>query len=206
VVYANVGGTNLQNVNIAGRGILQGNVRISGTADLEVNGIFIRNTAGWSNTLTDCHHSSSRNVKVFSCEAIYSVDGINPVSCSDFTIDDCFMRCRDDCVSIKSMNRNFRVDSIVVTNCVMVAWACSDGVTLGFERNGSPVEKVLVKNCDILYARGNRATRGHSGFSVVCDGPAEAQNIRFEDVRVEKQIEFKNLELIVTHGTSFLNA
>ncbi len=82
------------------------------------------------------------------------------------------MRCRDDCVAIKSMNYELRVDSIFVTNNVMVGWACSDGVTIGFELNGSPVGNVFVRNCDILYARGGGGTGGHSGFSIVCDGPA----------------------------------
>jgi polygalacturonase len=203
IVYANIKGKNLQNVKIDGRGILQGNIKISGTTNLSVSGIFIRNTEGWTNTLTDCHKSSYRNVKIFSYEAIYSVDGINPVSCTNFIIDDCFMRCRDDCVAIKSIDKSLRVDSVFVTNCVMVGWACSDGVTLGFELNGGPVENIFVRNCDILYARGGGRTNGHSGFSIVCDGPAWVQNIHFEDIRVEEQVEFKNLEFIVTDGTLY---
>lgn len=203
LVTANVRGSNLQNVKIIGRGSLQGNVRISGTSNLEVNGIFIRNTSGWSNTLTNCTNSSYRNVKVFGYEAVYSVDGINPVSCRNFTIDDCFMRCRDDCVAIKSTNVNLRVDSIYVTNNVMVGWACSDGVTIGFELNGSPIQNIFVKNCDILYARGGGGTGGHSGFSIVCDGPAWVQNVHYEDIRIEENVEFKNLEFIVTNGTIY---
>jgi polygalacturonase len=128
------------------------------------------------------------------------VDGINPVSCKDFTIDDCFIRCRDDCVAIKSMDYDLNVDSIFVTNSVMVGWKCSDGVTIGFELNGGPVRNILVKNCDILYARSGGGTGGHSGFSIVSDGPAWVENIRYEDIRVEENIEFKNLELIVTNG------
>lgn len=203
VVYGDIAGKDLQNIKIDGRGILQGKVKISGTTNLNVSGIFIRNTEGWTNTLTDCHKSSYRNVKVFSYEAIYSVDGINPVSCTNFTIEDCFMRCRDDCVAIKSGDIRLRVDSIFVTNCVMVGWACSDGVTIGFELNGGPVENIFVKNCDILYARGGGRTDGHSAFSIVCDGPAWVKNIHFEDIRIEKQIEFKNLEFIVTDGTLY---
>jgi polygalacturonase len=200
IVYANVRGDDLQNVKITGRGCLQGNVKISKTTNLEVNGVFIRNTKGWSNTLTDCHHSVYKNVKVFGYEAIYSVDGINPVSCKDFTIDDCFMRCRDDCVAIKSIDYKLSVDSIKVINSVMVGWANSDGVTIGFELNGGPVQNILVKNCDILYARGNGRTGGHSAFSIVCDGPAHVQNIRYEDIRVEEHVEFKSLELIISDG------
>ena len=203
VVKTDISGKNLQNVRIAGRGILQGSIKISGTSNLDVSGIFIRNTEGWTNTLTDCHKCSYRNVKVFSYEAIYSVDGIDPVSCTNFTIDNCFMRCRDDCVAIKSDNRNLRVDSIFVTNCVMVGWACSDGVTIGFELNGGPVENIFVKNCDILYARGGGKTNGHSAFSIVCDGPAWIRNVHYEDIRVEDQVEFKNLEFIVTDGTLY---
>jgi polygalacturonase len=204
-VNANIRGKDLKNVVITGRGILQGNVKISGTTNLNVSGIFIRNTKGWTNTLTDCHNSTYRNVKVFGYEAVYSVDGIDPVSCTNFTIDDCFMRCRDDCVAIKSGDYKLRVDSVFVTNCVMVGWSCSDGVTLGFELNGGPVENVVVKNCDILYARGDGMTKGHSGFGIVSDGPALVSNIRFEDIRVEEQVEFKNLEIVVTNGTIYGN-
>jgi hypothetical protein len=203
VINADISGRNLENVTITGRGILQGKIEITGGSNINVDGIFIRNTRGWSNTLTDCHNSGYRNVKVFGYEAIYSVDGINPVSCTNFTIDDCFMRCRDDCIAIKSGNIKLRVDSVFVSNCVMVGWACSDGITIGFELNGGPVENIFVKNCDILYARGDGRTQGHSAFSIVCDGPAMVQNIYYEDIRVEDQVEFKNLEFIVTDGTLY---
>ena len=203
IVYADITGKDLKNVTITGRGNLQGRIRVNSTHHLHVSDIFIRNTRGWTNTLTDCHNSSYRNVKVFGYEGIWGLDGINPVSCVNFTIDNCFMRCRDDCVAIKSMDHSLRVDSVSVTNCVMVGWSCSDGVTLGFELNGGPVQNVMVKNCDILYARGGGRTNGHSGFSIVCDGPALVQNILFEDIRVEEQVEFKNLELIVTDGTLY---
>jgi hypothetical protein len=203
IVNADIFGRNLKNVTIAGRGIIQGKVEMTGCSNFNVEGIFIRNTKGWSNTLTDCHNSGYRNVKVFSYEAIYSVDGINPVSCTNFTIDDCFMRCRDDCVAIKSGDMKLRVDSIYVSNCVMVGWACSDGITIGYELNGGPVENIFVRNCDILYARGEGRTQGHSAFSIVCDGPAMVQNIFFEDIRVEEQVEFKNLEFIVTDGSLY---
>ena len=203
VVNADISGKDLKNVSIEGRGILQGKMAITGSTDFNVSGIFIRNTKGWTNTLTDCHNCSYRNVKVFSYEAIYSVDGIDPVSCTNFTIDDCFMRCRDDCVAIKSGDIKLRVDSVFISNCVMVGWACSDGVTIGFELNGGPVENIFVKNCDILYARGDGRTQGHAAFSIVCDGPAMVRNIHFEDIRVENQVEFKNLELIVTDGSLY---
>jgi hypothetical protein len=203
LVNADIRGSDLQNVRIIGRGVLHGNVRISAATNLEVNGIFIRhNGRGWANTLTDCSHGVYRDVKVFNYGTIWGTDGIDPVSCRDFTIDDCFLRCRDDCVSIKSSDANHSTDSITVKNSVMVGWSHSDGITLGFNLDGL-VQNVLVQNCDILYARGQGHTGGHAAFSIVCDNQGEVRNIRFEDIRVEENIEIKNLELIVTEAQRY---
>jgi len=203
VVHANIRGSDLKNVKITGRGILHGNVRISGTSNLEVSDIFIyHDSRGWTNTLTNCPHSVYRNVKVFSFKTIWGVDGINPVSCIDFLIDDCFVRARDDCISIKSSNKEIKTDSITITNCLLVGWQHADGVTLGFNIDGL-MQNVLVKSCDILYARGQGHTGGHSAFSIVCDNNGDVRNIRFEDIRVEENVEIKNLELIVTEGQRY---
>jgi hypothetical protein len=210
VVNADIRGQNIQNIKIIGHGILNGNVRISGATNLEVSGIFIRSTSGWTNTLTNCFHTVYENVKVFSYKSVWGIDGIDPVSCKNFTIDDCFIRTRDDCVSIKSMRNNgsdttenINTDSITVKNSIMMGWQHADGVTLGFELQGGLVQNVLVKDCDILSARGQGRTGGHSGFSIVCDGPSVVQNIRFENIRVESKIEYKNLEIIATEGRRY---
>ncbi|MDP9048133.1 MAG: glycosyl hydrolase family 28 protein [Bacteroidota bacterium] len=210
VLNANIRGINVQHVKIFGRGILNGNVRISASSNLDVNGIFIRNTQGWCNTITDCHHTIYDNVKVFSYKTVWGVDGIDPVSCKDFLINDCFIRTRDDCVSIKSEIGNPRfpvkdinTDSISVLNCLLVGWQHADGVTLGFELQGGSVQNVLVKNCDILSARGQGRTGGHAALSIVCDGPSEVKNVRFDNIRVENEIEYKNLELIITEGRRY---
>jgi len=202
-VKANIRGNNLENVKISGRGILHGTIKIDNTTKLEVDGIYMRhNENGWTNTLTNCFNSVYRNVKVFAYKTIWSTDGINPVSCVDFLIDDCFTRTRDDCISIKSLDKEHKTDSITIKNCLMVGWAHADGVTLGFNIDGL-MQNILVKNCDILYARGNGHTGGHSAFSIVCDNTGDVKNIRFEDIRVEENIEIKNLELIVTEGQRY---
>jgi hypothetical protein len=203
VVNANLRGANLQNVRITGRGILHGNVRISGASRLEVSGLFIRhNGRGWTNTLTECDHVLYRDVKVFNYGTVWGTDGIDPVSCTDFAIEDSFVRTRDDCISIKSSDDKHRTDSIVVSKCVLVGWAHADGITLGFNLDGL-VQNVVLKDCDILYARGQGHTGGHAAFSIVCDNHGDVRNIRFEDIRVEENIEIKNLELIVTEAQRY---
>lgn len=206
VVQANIRGKDVRQVKIAGRGSLDGNIRIDRAEDLEVEGIFIRNTKGWSNTLTDCRRSVYRNVKVFSYEGVWGLDGINPISCKDFLIDNCFIRTRDDCISIKSPTRregDLDTDSIRVERCVLVGWDHADGVTLGFELQGGRVRKVHVRDCDILRAWGQGRTGGHAAFSIVCDGASEVSDIWFENIRVEADIEYKNLEIILTEGSRY---
>jgi hypothetical protein len=74
VVNANVRGADLENVKIMGRGCLNGNIRINTSKNVEVNGIFVRNTSGWTNTLTDCYKTVYENVKVFGYRRVWSVD------------------------------------------------------------------------------------------------------------------------------------
>ena len=207
VVNANVRGVNLENVKITGRGCLNGNMRINTSKNIEVNGIFMRSTRGWTNTITDCYKTVYENVKVFSYLGVYSLDGINPVSCKNTVINNCFLRTRDDCIAIKSPSRveNSNTDSISVTKCLLVGWMSADGVTLGFELQGGDVKNVFVRDCDIVRARGGGRTGGHSAFSIVCDGSSKVSDIYFEDIRVSSDIEFKNLEIIITDGTLYGN-
>lgn len=212
VVNANIRGDSLDNVKIQGYGSLNGNILVSNTSHLSVSGIFVRNTSFWSNTLVNCDHSSYDNVKVFTYKSVWGIDGINPVSSKNFTINDCFIRTRDDCIAVKSMHRfagievdNVDTDSLTITRNVLVGWSHADGVTFGFELNGGRVRNVLVKDNDIISSSGQGRTGGHSAFSIVCDGPSKVRNIRFEDIRVEHNIEYKNLEIIATEGERYGN-
>ena len=205
VVNANVRGVDLENVKILGRGCLNGNLRINTSKNFEVNGIFMRSTRGWTNTITDCYKTVYDNVKVFSYLAIYSLDGINPVSCKNAVINNCFIRTRDDCIAIKTPAwvENSRTDSISVTKCLLVGWMPADGITLGFELQGGDTKNVFVRDCDIVRARGGGRTGGHSAFSIVCDGPSKVSDIYFENIRVAADIDPKNLEIIITDGSLY---
>ena len=207
-VIGRINGT-AKNVKIFGRGILSGNLRANNCENLQVEGITMVGRGGWVNTVTNSVNTSYRNVKVFSHTGVWGLDGINPVSCKEFTIDDCFIRTRDDCIAVKSNGNPEHFDlssrDIVVKNSIMVGWDHADGFTMGFELNGGVVENILVKNCDILRARGSGRTGGHAAFSIVCDGASQVQNIIFEDIRVESDIEYKNLEIILTEAERYGN-
>lgn len=79
-----------------------------------------------------------------------NTDGINPTSCSNVRISDCFISVGDDCITIKSGRdadgRKYgrACENITITNCVMLAG--HGGVVIGSEMSGG-VKRVTISNC-----------------------------------------------------------
>lgn len=79
-----------------------------------------------------------------------NTDGINPSSCSNVRISDCFISVGDDCITIKSGRdgdgRKYArpCENITITNCVMLSG--HGGVVIGSEMSGG-VKKVTISNC-----------------------------------------------------------
>ena len=205
IVYGSLSGSP-KNARVLGRGILDGQyahrlVRLQDAEDVEVSGVMLRNGRGWQNTLTNCRKVTYRNVKVISFGN--SGDGIDPVGSRDVTIDNCFFRCTDDCVAIKSLKVGQNVENVQVLNCTMVGFACADGITVGFETNGPTMRSILALNCDVVLSRGGNAVGRHSAFSVIADGPGWVTDVRFENIRVEENVD-RLFELHVTDGAAYV--
>ena len=206
VVYGGIRTNGASNVRVLGRGILDGNfehqrmVVPENSDQVEFNGIIIRNGRSWTNTLVNCTNIRYENVKVISFGP--GGDGINPLGSRHVEINDCFLRCTDDCIAIKSPDSTMVVEDVLVTNNTMIGYAFSDGITIGFETNGPYIRDITVRNCDILMARGGSRVDGHSAFSVICDGPAVISDVLYEDIRVEEPV-LKLFELNITDGTKY---
>ena len=206
VVYGGIRLQGSSNVKVLGRGILDGNyqykrmVFLEDGSDIEFNGIIIRNGKGWTNTVVNCENVLYENVKVISFGN--SGDGINPVGSRNMTINDCMLRCTDDCIAIKSPDSTRTIENIKISNNTFIGYAFADAVTIGFETNGPVIQDVTVINCDVLMANGGSLVDGHSAFSIICDGPSEISNIRYENIRVE-DAEFKLFELHITEGAFY---
>ena len=206
IVYGGIRAKGVQHVRVLGRGILDGSseleqmVLLEDCRDVRVEGVMIRNGAGWTNTLVHCDGVTYQGVKVISFGP--ACDGIDPLGSKNVAIKDCFLRCTDDCIAIKAPKPGHNVRNVLVDGNVMIGFAFSDGVTIGFETNADSVSDVTVRNCDVILARGGSRVEGHSGFSIICDGPAVICRVRFENVHVEKA-EIKLFELNITDGTKY---
>ena len=79
-----------------------------------------------------------------------NTDGINPTSCSNVRISNCFISVGDDCITIKSGRdadgRKYAksCENITVTNCVMLSG--HGGVVIGSEMSGG-VKRIAISNC-----------------------------------------------------------
>jgi hypothetical protein len=206
IVYGGIRARGAANIRVLGRGILDGGYEFEQMVLLEncnnvlFEGVMIRNGAGWTNTLVNCEHLQYRDVKVLSFGP--ACDGIDPLGSRHVVISDCFLRCTDDCIAIKALASEHVVNDVKVTNCTMTGFAFADGLTIGFETNAESISNIVVRNCDVLLARGGSRVDGHSGFSIVCDGRAVISNVLFDNIRVEKS-ELKLFELNITDGTKY---
>ncbi len=206
IVYGGIRANGVHHIRVLGRGILDGGfefkqmVLAENCKDVLFEGVMIRNGDGWTNTLIHCDGLRYDNVKVLSFGP--GGDGIDPLGSRNIVISGCFLRCTDDCIAVKAPAPDQAVHNVVIADNTMIGFAFSDGVTIGFETNAPSISDVTVRNCDVILARGGSRVEGHSGFSIICDGPAVISNILFENIRVEKS-EVKLFELHITDGTKY---
>jgi hypothetical protein len=208
IVYGGIRANGVKNIKVTGRGILDGNyefkqmVQIENCKNVLFEGVMIRNGDGWTNTLINCDGVKYSQVKVISFGP--AGDGIDILGSRKVVITNCFLRCTDDCIAIKAPAAHQVVKDVLIADNSMIGFAFSDGVTIGFETNAKSISKIIVRNCDVILARGGSRVDGHSGFSIICDGPATISNVLYENIRVEKS-EIKLFELNVTDGTKYGN-
>jgi polygalacturonase len=118
--------------------------------NITIEGISIRNSPFWTINPEFCDNLLVHGVTIKNPEAGPNTDGINPSSCSNVRISDCFISVGDDCITIKSGRdadgRKYGkpCENITVTNCVMLSG--HGGVVIGSEMSGG-VKKVAISNC-----------------------------------------------------------
>lgn len=118
--------------------------------NIAIKDITIKNSPFWTINPVGCDDVLISGLTIQNPDDGYNTDGINPSSCSNVRISDCFISVGDDCITIKSGRDKFGRDygkpceNITVTNCVMLAG--HGGVVIGSEMSGG-VKNVTISNC-----------------------------------------------------------
>ena len=203
IVRGRIRAEGAQNVRVIGRGVLDGShrdyktqmVKLCGCSDVELNGIIVLNSFGWTLVPVKSDNVRIANVKVIGWRD--NDDGVDIVGCRNLTIDGCFLRTKDDCIAVKASPGYFEegesglrnVQTIRVIDTVLWNAEWGNAMEIGFELQTGRISDILFKDCDIIHVeRGGTFTIHNGDFATV-------EDIRFEDIRVEdsrdKLIEFR---------------
>ncbi len=158
---------NAENITVKGEGTIDGRgenwwhkgetdeqrprtIQFINVNNVTIEGIHIKNSPCWTVHPIHCNNVNINKVSIENPYNSPNTDGINPESCSNVKISDCYIDVGDDCVTIKSglerdiFPKDFPCENIVVTNCTFVHG--HGGIVIGSEMSGG-VKNLSVTNC-----------------------------------------------------------
>jgi hypothetical protein len=204
-------GVDLENVTIAGRGKIDGQgkpwwealrkdknakagqpkiltygrprvINLYRCRNIRIEGVTIVNSPSWTVHPVGCDNIVVDGISIINPEDSPNTDGVNPESCRNVRIANCFIDTGDDCITLKSgRDKEGRLkarptENVTITNCVM--YKGHGAVVIGSEMSGN-VRNVTASN--IVCVGTDRAvriksTRGRGGV---------VENIRYSNFVVE---------------------
>jgi polygalacturonase len=182
-------GRDLRNISIVGRGTIDGRGRhwwqrfiadtldhprprlisFTNCTDVLIDGITATNSPSWTINPVRCANVTVHQVTIINPADSPNTDGINPDSCSEVRISNCYVSVGDDCITIKAGSEAEAIENrapctnVTVTNCIMAHG--HGGVVIGSEMSGG-VRNVVISNCVFIGTdRGIRlkSRRGRGG-------------------------------------------
>lgn len=203
VLKGTVYAVDAENVKICGRGIIRtshipfcndpdkatevlGLVRCK---NVTVEDVTIIDSFTWTVVLYECDNIHIDNIKILN-ERPWSTDGINPCNSAHVLIENCFIRTKDDCITVKGMNGYGRpcngkkvIEDIVVKNCAF--WSDNNNaLVVGSETLAEHIRDIHFTDCDILKVTGTCADNA-GAMSIICLHDGDLSDISFERINVE---------------------
>jgi len=181
-------------VRVCGRGIIDGRhlpyqstrlMVFEHCRDLRIEGVIALGTPSWTLVLGACDRVL---VDRFRCIGwVVCSDGIDVVGCRQVRIRNCYLRCNDDCIAIKSVNypgdqRDWRrdVEDVVVESCILHNDHAGNAMEIGFETRCARISDIAFRDIDVVAAHGEGGV-----FTIHAGDRALIENVRYEDIRVE---------------------
>src|ERR1700730_720612 len=115
-----------------------------------ISGLTIHDSPSWTVHPVLCEDVYIEGLTIVNPPHSWNTDGIDPESCRNVRISNCYISTGDDCIMLKSGYKQIPgkpflpSENIVVTNCVFNAGGC--GVGIGSETAGG-VRNVAISNC-----------------------------------------------------------
>ncbi|KAJ3695775.1 hypothetical protein LUZ60_001152 [Juncus effusus] len=156
--------------------------------DIIISNITLLNSPFWAFHPYDCKNITVSNVTILApLNGAPNTDGIDPDSCEDMLIENCYISVGDDGIAIKSgwdqygIAYNRPSKNILIRN-ITVQSLISAGISIGSEMSGG-ISNITIEN--ILFFQSRRAIRiktspGRGGFIQ----NISYKNLTFDNVRV----------------------
>ncbi len=148
--------------------------------NVTVQDVTLHNSTSWEIVPLRCENVKIDNVKIISDQP--GDDGIDIVSSKNVTVQNSFIRTKDDCIAIKSaqfLNPPQNVENILVKNNVLWNAAWGNAIEIGFELDSKEVKEILFEDNDIIHVESGAA------ISIHYAGKAHVKNITFKNIRIE---------------------
>jgi hypothetical protein len=210
LVYGNVYANAAKNINVKGRGIIDGSkydgwLTPGSTAKVPVNfehitnpsveGVILMNPNAWTLNCLSCTNGKIENVKIISSRQ--NGDGITLQSCNDFDIRNSFIRSWDDSVVVK----NYEGNSNNITFSNLLLWTdLAQSCEIGYETNkgnrpDAKISNIFFNDITVLHNFHKPAISIHnSDDALVTD--IQYNNIVVEDASMGKGDAGANNQLI----------
>jgi polygalacturonase len=201
VVYGSILAENADNISIKGRGVLNGSkyprypksnetmISLINCNNVVIEGITVADGANWHVVPQGCSSIEMKNVNVVSFTNCG--DGIDVTYSKDVTIDNCFIRSKDDCIAIKAhsyKNGSGNVENVKITNSVFWNGEWGNALEIGYETTCESISNIVFKNCDVIHSEFEGYESGGT-FTIHNGDRAIVSNVLYEDIRVEDSQE-----------------
>lgn len=179
----------VENVRIAGRGILDGSlvphpgrnlIGLTNSRRVQLSGITLRDAPNWNVRIQNSEDVVVDDLRIVSGRL--NSDGINSVSSRRVEVRNCFVRNHDDSIVAKALDPAVSCEDITVEDCVIWNdWGYALGATY---ETRSPIRRLRFRRCDILCAR-------HWAMGIHVSDSATVSDVVFEDITVDDPRRYK---------------
>lgn len=185
VVRGQLNATDVSNVVIRGRGILDGSdfathdgnmVHLDSVGNAQIEGIVITNSPGWTVPVWYSNGVVIDNIKIFAHRQ--NSDGIDLVSDTNVEVKNSFVRNWDDGITVKAWN-NVNANNYYIHDCILSSDYGNSNLEIGAEEQATDVSKIKFENIDIVHSHTNTVTDIGTGDQ------ANIHDVTYDNIRVE---------------------